>query len=163
MTASATVLKCRECGEIRPAGYGAEKHSEIDGCDGRLDPYCNNCHKFLISGECTQCESHAREAERRRSLHRKARIEQILSTPGLSLTYSLLRRWPWFRALSDDFVDQAGITARSKRELSLTAGLTALGMCAPAWMQVLLWGFIAVSTLLVCTAPTVPDKESGAT
>ncbi len=163
MMASQTVLKCRECGEIRPAGYRADKHSAIDGCDGRLDPYCENCRKFLISDECAQCENNAREAERQRNLERKARIERVLSTPGLSIAYSLLRRWPWFRAFSDDFIERAGITARRKHELALAAGIAAVSLCAPTWMQVLLWCLIFASVLVVCTMPTVTNEESGET
>jgi hypothetical protein len=150
MTTPKAVLKCRECGEIRPASYGADKHSRIDGCDGPLDPYCSKCCRFLASDGCSQCESNAR-------------IERVLSTPGLAIAYSLLRHWPWFRTLSDDFIDRAGITARSKREVVSAAGLAAVAMCAPAWMRVLLWILIAASVLFVCTTPTVSHKESGTT
>lgn len=163
MTAPKAALNCRECGEIRPEGYGADKHSRIDGCDGRLDPYCSKCCRFLAGDECARCESDTREAERRSTLERKVRIARVLSTPGLSIAYSLLRHWPWFRTLSDDFVDRAGITARSKREVVSAAGLAAVAMCASAWMQVLLWGLIAASILLVCTTPAVSHKESGTT
>jgi len=158
MSASTNVLKCRECGMIRSAGYEADEHGRIDGCDGRIDPYCNDCRKFFIGDTCTQCAQSALEAERRHTLERKARIEHLLAAIGVSFAYSLLRHWPWFRALSNGFINRAGLTVRSKYELSIAAGFTAAGMCAPAWMLVALWAVIPATTLLVCTMPTIASS-----
>jgi|694.fasta_scaffold08419_5 hypothetical protein len=158
MSASTNVLKCREYGMIRSAGYEADGHSRIDGCDGRLDSYCNDCRNFFIGDMCTQCAQSALEAERRHTLERKAGIERLLAAPGVLFACSLLRRWPWFHALSNDFIDRAGLTVRSKYELSIAAGFTAVRMSAPAWMRAPLWALIATTTLLVCTTPTIASN-----
>lgn len=160
MADSLVVLKCRECGASRATGYTEAEHSRLDGCDGCLAFYCNACRSFITTAECASCESHVRKAEKRRLHERRARIEKLLSTPGISLAYSLLRRWPWFEAASDDFVALGGVARGKKNELAMAAGAAALGMCAPPWMQIVLWMLIAVLVFVLLCSRTLPDHRS---
>lgn len=156
---SLVVLKCRECGATRAIGYGCAEHSRLDGCDGQLDFYCNACRRFVPVEKCATCEHRAGEADKQQLRERKKRITKLLSMPGVSLAYACLRRWSWFERASEDFIERGGLARQQKKDVAVAAGVVVLGLCAPAWMRVVLWSSITLSVLLVLCCRTLSDDR----
>lgn len=121
----------------------------IDGCDGHLDFYCNECRRFVTAAKCEKCESNAREAEKRQLRERKARVVKLLSITGTSPACSSLRRWPGHEMARKDFVDRGGLARQQTFHSAMMAGLAGLTLCVAAWLRVVLWPLITVRMLFV--------------
>lgn len=157
MATADVVLKCRDCGEVRPSGYSNADHSSRDHCDGKLDYYCTVCRKFIVEAACPSCIGRAREAEELARRRRQESIVRWRSMPVVAQVHSLLRQSPWFRRALDDWEHREGLRRLQKRDLTLIASALFAGMLLPqAWRTLAFVGIFALGCLLV-SLKTLPD------
>jgi len=157
MSTTDVVSKCRECGEIRRAGYSIADHSTRDHCDGQLDFFCTVCRKFIDQLTCPTCIGRTREAQELAQRRRREAILRWRSMPLVAEVHSMLRLNPWFRKALDDWEQREALRRDQKRDLMIVAGTLVGGMLVPqAWKPLVFVGMLAVG-FVVASLNTISD------
>jgi len=157
MATADVVSKCRECGEVRPAGYSNADHGKRDHCDGQLDRYCTVCRKFIDQATCPACIGRAREAQEVAQRRRRETILRWRSMPVVAQAHSMLRLNPWFRKALDDWEQREALRRGQKRDLTIFTATLVGGMLLPqAWKPLVFVGILALG-FIVASLKTIPD------
>ena len=159
MSTASLVLKCRTCGENRPAGFSCAKHRDLDHCDGSLEQYCSICKKFTGAPSCSLCERRSSDEADRARHQRQAVIKRWRSYPVILQLHWAISQSTWGKRAVDDFEYRCGLQVTQKRDLKLICAGLCVGVLLPPSYSPVVFMCIVICAYFIISLTTLPNTD----